>query len=212
MASKTSKQLPHEKRKGEAALSEFAEYVEKQQLLRYPKATPASAGAPADDEHHAELDDILDALDLSDTAPRVCLRELLLSADSDVTALERLAAVLSERIEADHGEFVFGLGFEDSGDGMRLSRTEWDTAVARLAAAAKSVRAECQLLLTKGVGGPLEAESSIGKEDKEKWCSGKALIRQAPASVEKVIETRIAVVGNGESWRQLCPNHWALAC
>lgn len=196
MASKTSKQLPHEKRKGEAALSEFAEYVEKQQSLRYPKATPAPAGAPADDEHHAELDDILDALDLSDTAPRVRLRELLLSGESDTDALERLAAILAERIEADHGEFVFELGLEESGDSMRLSHTEWDTAFARLALAAKTLRAECRLLLTKGVGGPLEAESTIGKEDKEKGCSGKVLIRQAPSSVEKVIETRIAVVGN----------------
>ncbi|KAL8371167.1 hypothetical protein RB595_001150 [Gaeumannomyces hyphopodioides] len=196
MASKTSKQLPHEKRKGEAALSEFAEYVERQQSLRYPKATPAPAGAPTDDEHHAELDDILDALDLSDTAPRVRLRELLLSDESDADALERLAAVLPERIETDHGEFVFELGLEDSGDSMRLSHTEWDTALARLALAAKTVGAECQLLLTKGVGGPLEAESSIGKEDQEKGCSGKVLIRRTPASVENVIETRIAVVGN----------------
>ncbi|KAL8371168.1 hypothetical protein RB595_001150 [Gaeumannomyces hyphopodioides] len=204
MASKTSKQLPHEKRKGEAALSEFAEYVERQQSLRYPKATPAPAGAPTDDEHHAELDDILDALDLSDTAPRVRLRELLLSDESDADALERLAAVLPERIETDHGEFVFELGLEDSGDSMRLSHTEWDTALARLALAAKTVGAECQLLLTKGVGGPLEAESSIGKEDQEKGCSGKVLIRRTPASVENVIETRIAVVGNGKlSWEEI---------
>ena len=42
---KDSKQLPHERRKGEAALSDFAEYVEKQQALRYPTKAAASAAA-----------------------------------------------------------------------------------------------------------------------------------------------------------------------
>ncbi|ELQ43105.1 GTP-binding protein 1 [Pyricularia oryzae Y34] len=208
MSGKTIKQAPHERRRGEAALSEFAEYVERQQSLRYPSSVTASTVtttsgsttepsiAETDDtEHHAELDDFLDALNLSETtAPRLRLRDLLLCAPDDKASLSRLAEVLRERIVAEHGEFVFELGFEDGGGGsLHLTRAEWDTALDRLQATARLVSAECQLLLTKGVGGPLEAESSTGKE---KECTGKVLVRQAPATVEQVIETRIAVVGN----------------
>ncbi|TLS30490.1 hypothetical protein PpBr36_03429 [Pyricularia pennisetigena] len=208
MSGKTIKQPPHERRRGEAALSEFAEYVEQQQSLRYPSSVTASTVttttgsttepsiAETDDtEYHAELDDFLDALNLSETtAPRLRLRDLLLCAPDDKASLSRLAEVLRARIVTEHGEFVFELGFEDGGGGsLRLTRAEWDTALDRLQATARLVSAECQLLLTKGVGGPLEAESSTGKE---KECTGKVLIRQAPATVEQVIETRIAVVGN----------------
>ncbi|KAK4043832.1 P-loop containing nucleoside triphosphate hydrolase protein [Parachaetomium inaequale] len=202
MASKTAKQLPHERRKGEAALSDFAEYVEKQQALRYPSskqaATAAAAvggattnSAQADLEHHEELDDILDSLDLSDPAPRVRLRELLLSPAGDADTLEKLAGIVKERLLEGHGEAVFDIGFENSGESMQLSRDDWDVAHKRLAEAAKKLRADTQLLLTKNVGGELD-----GAPTKDGDCSGKVMIRQAPDTVEEVIETRIAVVGN----------------
>lgn len=196
MANKQAKQVPHERRKGEAALSDFAEYVEKQQALRYPSSrqpaeTATEKPVQGDFEHHEELDDILDSLDLSDPTPRVRLRELLLSPSGDADALQKLADIVQERILEGHGETVFDIGFENSGEGMKLSREEWDAAYKRLGEAAKKLRADTQLLLTKNVGGELD-----GAPTKDGDCSGKVMIRQTPETVEDVIETRIAVVGN----------------
>ncbi|KAK3380454.1 P-loop containing nucleoside triphosphate hydrolase protein [Lasiosphaeria ovina] len=204
MASKPAKQLPHEKRKGEAALSDFAEYVEKQQALRFPSskavvgvsATAASTTTtgktlPAEVDHHEELDDILDSLNLSDPAPNVRLRDLLLSTGNDGDSLQKLADVVHERLVEGHSETVFDIGFENNGDSMRLSIEEWNTAYKRLTEAARTLRADCQILLTKNTGGELD-----GTATKDQECSGKIMIRQAPATVEQVIETRIAVVGN----------------
>jgi GTPase len=165
-------------------LSEFADYVEKQQALRYPSSHPA----PSATEEHSELD-ILDSLDIADTSPSVRLKELLLSNTDDT--FTKLVSVLEARIEEGHGETVFEVGFENNGDSMQLSKNEWEVAMKRLTDAAQRNRADCQVLLTKGVGGEKEGR---GKEEKE--CSGKILVRQHPASVEEVIETRIAVVGN----------------
>ncbi|KAH0499763.1 hypothetical protein TgHK011_006933 [Trichoderma gracile] len=182
----------HDKRKGESALSDFAEYVEQQQNLRYP----ASAKKPVPDsaEHDAELDELLDSLNLVDSAPRVKLKDLVLGSDDD--SLQKLGDVIVERIEEGGGETVFDLGFENSGESMQLTLDEWNKAYARLVEAAKKVRADCQLLLTTNVGGKEEAESTATSPPKDKSCSGKILIRRIPARVEDVIETRIAVVGN----------------
>lgn len=195
MTSKHAKQLPHERRKGEAALSDFAEYVEKQQALRYPSskqpAPAATKTTQAELEHHEELDDILDSLNLSDPTPRVRLRELLLSPSGDDGALQKLVDVVEERLLEGHGETVFDIGFENNGECMKLTLDEWDVAYRRLAEAAKKLHADTQLLLTKNVGGELD-----GTPTKDGDCSGKVMIRQAPGTVEEVIETRIAVVGN----------------
>ncbi|CAG8977835.1 hypothetical protein HYALB_00009001 [Hymenoscyphus albidus] len=195
MASK-GKQLPHERRKGESALSEFADYVEKQQALRYPSAASTSVPRTVPNsttalEDHSELD-ILDSLDLADHSPHVRLKELLLSQDED--SLTALVNILELRVEEGHGETIFEVGFENNGDSMALTKEEWELSMKRLDQAAKKVRADCQVLLTRNVGGDAEAETA--GTDKEKECSGKILIRQHPATVEEVIETRIAVVGN----------------
>ncbi|KAG4442204.1 hypothetical protein IFR05_002314 [Cadophora sp. M221] len=187
MASK-GKQLPHERRKGETALSEFADYVEKQQKLRYP---PGASTATTVVDEHSELD-ILDSLDLADASPAVRLKELLLTHDNDT--FTKLVKLLETRIEEGHGETIFEIGFENNGDSMALTKNEWDVAIKRLREAAKKVRSDCQVLLTKHVGGEEEAESAANEKDKE--CSGKILVRQHPATVEEVVETRIAVVGN----------------
>lgn len=142
-------------------------------------------------EDHSELD-ILDSLDLADNSPYVRLKELLLGEDEDT--LTTLVNILELRVEEGHGETVFEIGFENNGDSMALNKEEWESAMKRLREAAKKVRADCQVLLTRNVGGDEEAESAA--TDKEKECSGKILIRQHPATVEEVIETRIAVVGN----------------
>lgn len=203
MAAKAPK-LPHERRKGEAALSDFAEFVEQQQAIRFPShrtgGTGPAAAAPkaqhsttaSKDAIDAELDDILDSLDLSDNAPQLPLHQLLLD-DAD-ESLQKLADLISMRLLDGHGETLFDLGFEHNGESMHLKKADWDKAWDRLQAATSKLNADCQLLLTKNVGG--DVESQIAANEKDKDCSGKVLIRQNPASVEKVIETRIAVVGN----------------
>ncbi|KAI1313506.1 P-loop containing nucleoside triphosphate hydrolase protein [Xylaria venustula] len=194
-----SKQLPHERRKGEAALSDFAEFVEKQQALRYPGAKPATTSTQPATEYHEELD-ILDSLNFNDSEPQIPLRQLLLPPAEDAEANQaKLVEHIAQRLAEGHGEAMFDLGFEDNGESMRLTRAEWDTALARLEGAAKQQRADCAVLLTKNVGGDVEAESTAAgdnSKDKVKDCTGKILVRQAPATVEGVIETRIAVVGN----------------
>ncbi|KAI1169986.1 P-loop containing nucleoside triphosphate hydrolase protein [Nemania sp. FL0916] len=195
-----SKQAPHERRKGEAALSDFAEFVDRQQALRYPPAAAAAATTtkiPAQ-EYHEELD-ILDTLDFNDSEPETPLRELLLPPSGRDNEYEaELAKRIAERLSEGNGEAMFDLGFENSGKSMNLTREEWDAALARLEKAAKKQHADCNVLLTKNVGGEKEAESTAAGGDKRKLkdCTGKVLIRQAPATVEDVIETRIAVVGN----------------
>ncbi|GAP87488.1 putative GTP-binding protein 1 [Rosellinia necatrix] len=186
----TSKQAPHERRKGETALSEFAEFVEKQQALRYPGAKAAASAQPVT-EYHQELD-ILDSLNFDESEPQVPLRELLLPAtEYDEESQAKLAAHVAGRLAEGHGEAMFDLGFENNGDSMRLTRDEWDVALSRLKEAAKTKRADCKVLLTYGVGGEAEAG-----ESKDGDCTGKILIRQMPTTAEDVIETRIAVVGN----------------
>ncbi|XXH04552.1 hypothetical protein Hte_010969 [Hypoxylon texense] len=199
MASKGAKQLPHERRKGEAALSDFAEFVEKQQALRYPSSKPATGAATTKSdpvEHHEELD-ILDSLNLGDSEPSVPLRELLLAPADDATARQKLADHIAERLLEGHREAVFDLGFENNGESMRFTLDEWNIALDRLKQTAKTIHADCDVLLTKNVGGEAEAESTAsGNQTKGTDCTGKILIRQTPSNIEDVIETRIAVVGN----------------
>ncbi|TWU70881.1 hypothetical protein ED733_002567 [Metarhizium rileyi] len=197
MSNKNIKALAHEKRKGESALSDFAEYVEQQQNLRFPasrRAAVATASNATDAEHHEELDELFDNLELADTAPRIPFRDIVLATDEQT--FEKLRDVIAERIEEGIGETVFELGYENNGDSMNLTRDEWNTAHKRLVDVAKSAGANCELLLTKNVGGKLEAESTANKPDKGGGCNGKILIRRIPTNVEDVIETRIAVVGN----------------
>ncbi|KHO01205.1 GTP-binding protein 1 [Metarhizium album ARSEF 1941] len=197
MSNKNTKALAHEKRKGESALGDFAEYVEQQQNLRFPasRRTNVDAGSHAHDaEHHEELDELFDHLDLADTAPRIPLRDLVLGTDEQT--FEKLRHLIADRIEEGMGETVFELGFENNGDSMNLAVNDWRAAHKRLVDAAKAAGAACELLLTKNVGGKLEAEGTIKRPDKGGGCSGKILIRRIPTNVEDVIETRIAVVGN----------------
>ncbi|KAI9749860.1 MAG: hypothetical protein M4579_006707 [Chaenotheca gracillima] len=201
MAAKLGRQTAQERRKGESALSEFADYVEKQQQQRRPPApTPSKASgagkAPAKiTEDHAELD-IIDSLGLEDSKPPVRLKPLLLDQDppdQENATLIQLTELLRERLSEGHGESLFELGYENSGESMLLTKDEWEVAVDRLQAAAGNLQADCQIQLTRNVGGDMEAES---QNNKEKGCTGTIVIRRRPETVEDVIETRIAVVGN----------------
>lgn len=95
-----------------------------------------------------------------------------------------------------NGETLFDLGQEDNGESMAFSREQWDIALDRIRRAAKILQAECRILMTRNVGGPEEAETV---NEKDKSATGKVMIRQEPETPEDVIETRIAVVGNGNS-------------
>ncbi|CAF3438472.1 unnamed protein product [Fusarium graminearum] len=218
----TTKPLAHEKRKGESvgtpsakgyhgnqklttgqqALSDFAEYVEQQQNLRYPTAKTIAVATTeitdANTEHHEELDELFDNLDLADSAPRVPLKQLLLESgeDEDDENLKQLENLVSDRLDEGFGECVFEIGYESHGESMNLTLDQWNHAYKTLQRAAKRVRADCDLLLTKNVGGDVEAASTSAGPVKDKSCSGKVLIRQTPSTIEDVIETRIAVVGN----------------
>ena len=188
------------------ALSDFADYVERQQAVRRGQHTRDTSIAPSDSgystlsastktEEHAELD-ILDTLDLSDTSAHYRLKDLLLDTGASAEdTLQQLSNVLQSRILEGHGETLFDLGQEDNGESMRFSKEQWDVALDRLRRAAALLKADCRILLTKNVGG--DEEVSVPNE-KDKSLTGKVMIRQKPETVEDVIETRIAVVGNGE--------------
>lgn len=136
-----------------------------------------------------------DNLQLADTAARIRLRDLVLGTDDQT--FKGLCDVIQERVDEGIGETVFELGYENNGEPMNLTLDDWNVAYKRLVDAAKAVGADCDLLLTKNVGGKLEAESAANKPEKG-GCNGKILIRRVPTNVEDVIETRIAVVGNGK--------------
>ncbi|ETI21289.1 hypothetical protein G647_07635 [Cladophialophora carrionii CBS 160.54] len=180
------KQTLQDRRKGELALSDFADYVEKQQ------AKSRTQHAESATEDHAELD-ILDSLNLSDSPSQVRLKDWLLdTSDSAHKTLQQLSELLQSRIDEGHGEALFDLGLEDNGDSMGFTKEQWDLALGRVRNAAEMSRAAVMVLLTYNVGGDNEAKS----QTKDKSCHGKLLIRQAPTAAEEVIETRIAVVGN----------------
>lgn len=169
------------------ALSEFADYVQKQQALRRPPGQ-----TPAVLEDHDELS-ILDELGLSDdTKPHIRLKTLLTDpAEENVPAL---VDHVKERLAEGHGEALFDVGLEDNGDSMGFSKENWEFALERLDAVCEEIKADYKILMTRNVGGDVE----VGPRDaKETGASGKLILRQRPETVDNVIETRIAVVGNG---------------
>ena len=108
--------------------------------------------------------------------------------------MQKLKNVLQDRMLEGNGETLFDLGREDSGESMCFNKEQWDVALDRIRRAAKIINADCQILMTQNVGDALDVAM---ESDKDKSCTGKLMIRQAPDTAEDVIETRIAVVGNG---------------
>lgn len=122
------------------------------------------------------------------------MKDWLLDTSEDAGAtLQQLGGLLQARIDEGHGEVLFDLGQEDSGESMGFTRAQWDLGLSRLNEAAGSLKSDVRVLLTYNVDGPEEAQT---KKAKDKACHGKLLIRQTPETPEEVIETRIAVVGN----------------
>ncbi|KAK3680214.1 hypothetical protein LTR78_000592 [Recurvomyces mirabilis] len=189
-------QSAQERRAGESALSDFADYVQQQQALRKPplgvNAPTTSNAAPPAKTEHAELDNLLDTLNLADDKPKVRLKDLLLGDGGDNS--KQLKDIISLRLDEGHGECLFDVGLEDNGDSQGLTEQEWDAALARLEVVLKELKADSRVLMTKNVEG---GKSDVGNElKKERGCIGKFLIRRWPEDVDDVIETRIAVVGN----------------
>ena len=187
------------------ALSDFADYVERQQAKHRPKQSEGNGSvAPSDSgystasrstvvEDHAELD-IIDQLGLSDTPNQVKLKEWLLDNTTDASAtLQQLTGLLQARIDEGHGEMLLDLGQEDNGESMGFTKEQWTLALSRVTEAAVTLKSDVRVLLTYNFGGPEEAETA---SPRDRSCHGKLLIRQHPATAEDVIETRIAVVGN----------------
>ncbi|CAG8413744.1 unnamed protein product [Penicillium salamii] len=194
----TAKQSIEERRRGEVALSEFAEYAEKQQAHRSGRVAPSDSGystasVSRDVEDHAELD-ILDQLGLSDNPRAAKLKELLLgTGDAIEDSLQMLASTLQTRIDEGHGETIFDLGLEDGGESMGFDLAQWNTALQRLREAAETIPAHCRVLLTYNVGGPEESPVNAARVSGA-W--GKVLVRHHAHSIEDMAELRIVVVGN----------------
>ncbi|KAL4940891.1 hypothetical protein BDV06DRAFT_213094 [Aspergillus oleicola] len=190
------KPTAEDRRRGELALSEFAEYADKQQSLRSAQSAPFENDAsrkPAVHEDHEELE-ILDQLGLSDDPKTVKLKDLLLSPeDKSEESIKALAEILQSRIDEGHGETIFDLGLEDGGESMSLDLDQWNSALQRLRESATTLHAFCRILLTYNVGGP---EESRVPSDRIKGAWGKILVRQPAETIEEMAEIRMAVVGN----------------
>ncbi|RJE20968.1 GTP-binding protein 1 [Aspergillus sclerotialis] len=185
-----------ERRNREFALSEFAEYADQQQSKRsaFPGNENGHATKPSKlVEDHAELE-ILDQLGLSDAPKSVKLKDLLLGVGNETEdTLQALAGILQARLDEGHGETLFDLGLEDSGDSMGFDIDQWNASLQRLREAANTLPAHCRIIITYNVGGPQE---SPAKNDRIKGVWGKILIRQKADTIEEMAEIRVAVVGN----------------
>lgn len=145
-------------------------------------------------EHHDELD-FIDELNLSDESTAIRLKHVLLDQSDDAEqSISLLTNHLNGRLVEGNGECLFDLGLEDTGEPMEFTKEDWDFALERLQKAADAIGADSRVLLTRNVEasevdvGPLNA--------KDKSVSGKIMLRKRPESIDDVIETRIAVVGN----------------
>lgn len=191
--------------------------MQKQQALRRPPGAHhndkdsayASQTQSNFTEDHAELD-ILDTLGLADESSHVNVKHLLLDQSADANeSITLLTNHLNGRLLEGHGECLFDVGIEDNGDSMGFSKEEWDKALARLRSCASALNADVRLLMTRNTGGEEDVE---GTNRKDKGVCGRFMIRKRPESVDDVIETRIAVVGNGRSASVLRLDNILMGC
>ncbi len=177
------------------ALSDFADYVQKQQEKRRPFSAHGIAnGTKPILEEHDELD-IIDSLGLVEASTAIRLKHVLLDSSDTENCIEQLNTYVQNRLGEGNGEMIFDLGLEDNGDTMGFTRDNWEFALKRLEGVADKLKADCRVLMTRNVG---TGEEEVGPRDaKDTACSGKVMVRQRPQNVDDVIEMRIAVVGNG---------------
>lgn len=193
MSKFADKAIAHERRRaGETALSDFADYVEKQQRRRqYPGASggePSTSAAAATHDEHDELD-ILETLGLADESEHIKLKELLLNPTDDNRT--RLKDLLSSRIDEGRGETLFDIGAENNGESMALTLEEYGKALAYVLDVARDLKAGVRVLLSKNTSTETDVESP------SKDSCSKVMIRRQPDSIDELLEIRVAVVGNG---------------
>ena len=169
------------------------------------KRRPAPAPTPTTYEEHDELAGILDQLELADESKAIRLKLVLVDkSDTAETSVRQLGEYIHSRLEEGYGEALVDLGIEDSGESMGWSKEDWDFALERVVACVNKDSADCRVLMTRNVGGDMEVGPLSAKD---KTCSGKVMIRRRPLSVDDVIETRIAVVGNGMTFTLKARKH-----
>lgn len=176
------------------ALSDFADYVQKQQEKRRPMGQKS---LDDDEDEHDELSNILDQLDLADETKTLHLKQVLLDSATETAeeSTKSLAEYIRARLEEGNGEALLDIGLEDNGDPMGFDKKDWEFAIDRVQEAAQLEKADIKLLMTRNVGGDLDVGPLTAKDTA---CSGKIMIRRQPETINDVIETRIAVVGNGQ--------------
>ncbi|KAJ5893439.1 GTP-binding protein 1 [Penicillium taxi] len=183
-----------ERRRGQEALSEFADYAEQQthySTIPAPNDSEHStASAQEKGEDFDEINDLLGALNISEKSQAVDLKKVLL--DKTEANLQILANIIQLRIDEGHGDAIFDLGLDNGGKSMGFDLAEWEIALSHLREAAETIPAHCRLLITYNVGGP---EESPAKKKLNGSC-GTVLIRQVVKNMEEMAELRIAVVGN----------------
>jgi len=185
MSSSNSKQATGRRTGADTALSDFADYVERQQALRR-KAAAGPSTADIEDELS-----IIDQLNLGEGEPGANqkLRDLLLpSIEEDAQARESLKGVFKGLIAEGRGEALFDVGLERDGSNMGLGKEEYEKALGRLREVSKEMKCAVTVLLEEGVA---ETEGF----------SAKVLVRRQPQSIEELLEIRVAVVGNGGYFR-----------
>lgn len=171
----------------ESVLSDFADYVHKQQLKQqYGKGETGEeedGGGFTQDELN-----IIEQLGLADDdTPRVRTRELLLNRSDEYDEL--LAKEISDRLEEGKGETIFEVSAGE-GDVVGFTKEQFDTAMGTIRDVA-TTKLDCAVtaLIEQGAG-----EGSGPKGD---GYSAMALIRRRPKSAKDLLEIRVAVVGNG---------------
>lgn len=102
---------------------------------------------------------------------------------------------MGARLDEGHGETLFDLGLDDKGDPLGFSLEDWNNALQRMDSVCDRLKADYKVLMTRNVGGDVDFGPANAKDQS---ASGKLLLRRRPESVNDVIETRIAVVGNGK--------------
>lgn len=180
---RADKQIAHERRRaGEMALSDFADYVEKQTRLRKP-------GGDAQDEHD-ELS-IIETLGLSDeTQPSARIRDLLLGPQEENGP--KLKELIASRLAEGRGETLFDVGIDNTTEeSMGFTKEEHDYAMKSIKSAAAQLKASITVLITHNLG--IDGE----EPGDDKGASSMLLIRKQPESLEDLLEIRVAVVGNG---------------
>ncbi|KAH0602791.1 uncharacterized protein H6S33_008441 [Morchella sextelata] len=181
---RADKQIAHERRRaGEVALSDFADYVEKQTRLRKP------GGDITHNDEHDELS-ILETLGLSDdTQPSVGMRDLLLGPQEENGP--KLKELIASRIAEGRGETLFDVGLDNTTEEpMGFTKEEYELAMKSVKAAVLELKASITVLITHNLG--LDGE----EPSDDKGASSMLLIRKQPESLEDLLEIRVAVVGN----------------